>query len=93
MRPSRILLTVVALLAVLASRAEAQQTIFLVRHAEKADTSDDPLLSPAGEARAKDLARLLGDAGVTAIYTSPFRRTVKTAEPLASKLGLEIKRV
>jgi broad specificity phosphatase PhoE len=92
MRPSRILLTVVALLAVLASRAEAQQTIFLVRHAEKADTSDDPLLSPAGKARAKDLARLLGDAGVTAINTSPFRRTVKTAEPLASKLGLEIKK-
>jgi len=48
------------------------------------DDSEDTPLSKAGEARAQLLARLLKDAGVTAIYTSQFQRTIKTAEPLAT---------
>ena len=77
---------------VLASSAcHAQQTVFIVRHAEKGDDSGDAALSAKGKARAEALARMLVDARVTAIYTSNFRRTVGTAEPLAARLNLEIK--
>lgn len=68
--------------------AQAQEIVFLVRHAEKLDSSKDTALSPAGEARAKALAAKLKDAGITAIYTSEFRRTQETAKPLAEALGL-----
>jgi phosphohistidine phosphatase SixA len=66
-------------------------TIFLVRHAEKADAPpEDPPLSEAGRGRAQELARLLGPAGVKAVYTSQFLRTKQTGEPLAAQLGLTV---
>ena len=64
-------------------------TVFLVRHAEKADgPGQDPPLSEAGKLRAEALARLLQSAGVKGIYTSQFQRTRQTAEPLAKRLGV-----
>ncbi len=71
---------------------QAPTTILLVRHAEKAGepTDRDPELSEAGSQRAAELARVLGDANITAIYSTPFIRTEKTAVPLAEKLGLDI---
>jgi broad specificity phosphatase PhoE len=64
-------------------------TVFLVRHAEKADVpGQDPPLSEAGRLRAEALARLLQSAGVKGIYTSQFLRTRQTAEPLAKRLGV-----
>ena len=64
-------------------------TVFLVRHAEKADVpGSDPPLSEAGRARAEALARLLQSAGVKAVLTSQFQRTQQTAEPLAKRLGV-----
>jgi phosphohistidine phosphatase SixA len=64
-------------------------TVFLVRHAEKADgPGQDPPLSEAGRVRAEALARLLQSARVKGIYTSQFLRTRQTAEPLAKRLGV-----
>jgi broad specificity phosphatase PhoE len=78
-----------AALAFLAALPErAQEVVFLVRHAEKADESKDTALSAAGLARARALADKLRDAGVTAIYTSEFKRTRQTAQPLAEALKL-----
>ena len=69
--------------------AEAPVTVLLVRHAEKAaGGSDDPPLSPAGEARARVLAHVAGSAGVSAIYHTQYKRTQQTVAPLAAKLGL-----
>jgi phosphohistidine phosphatase SixA len=66
-------------------------TVYLVRHAEK-DMSDpravDPAISSAGQERAKALAARLGDAGIKAIFTSQFRRTMETADPLATAIGV-----
>lgn len=62
--------------------------VVLVRHAEKVDSSKDSVLSPAGEARAARLAEVLGSFGIRSIYTSEYKRTAQTAQPLAQRLGL-----
>ena len=67
--------------------------LFLVRHAERADTGGtpqkDPGLSEKGRERAEALAHELRDAGITALYTTAFKRTQQTAAPLAHSLGVE----
>lgn len=67
-----------------AHAATAQEAIYLVRHAERADSSSDSALSAEGEARAIRLARWLETANITHIYTTDLRRTVQTAEPFAA---------
>ncbi|MDA1307237.1 MAG: phosphoglycerate mutase family protein [Acidobacteria bacterium] len=84
-------------LCVAASVAEAQMVI-LVRHAERADAgaaagaamtgTPDPELSEAGKARAQALVAMLKGAGITAIYTTEFRRTIDTALPLSDALNV-----
>lgn len=74
---------------------ESATVVYLVRHAEKAISSGsmmdkDPALTPQGEARAKDLARLLQDAGIQYIFSSDYKRTRNTAQPIADLLGLEV---
>lgn len=59
------------------------QTVVIVRHAEKADASADPLLSEAGQARARALAAELADAHPSLVLTSPLQRTILTAAPTA----------
>lgn len=81
-------LALLTLVAGLARPLPAQEAVFLVRHAEKVDESEDAALSEAGHARARALASLLGQAGIKAIYATEFQRTQKTAEPLAQALGL-----
>jgi broad specificity phosphatase PhoE len=70
-------------------------TVIVIRHAEKdlSVSATDPPLSPAGQARAAQLARMFGDAKllghVDAIYVSPALRNRQTAAPLAARLGIE----
>ncbi|MEE4330256.1 MAG: histidine phosphatase family protein, partial [Wenzhouxiangella sp.] len=46
-------------------------TVYLVRHAERAeDGSDDPPLSPEGQARAQALRAVLDDVELAAIHTT-----------------------
>jgi broad specificity phosphatase PhoE len=73
--------------------ATAQDTgpsiVWLVRHADRADNSPDSALKkPEGEKRAQDLKTCLGGKAVTAIITTDKKRTVQTAEPIASKEGI-----
>jgi len=78
-------------LPVRAQSAADATTIFLVRHAERADDDPrDPGLTPAGQARADELARLLRDAGITAVYSTQYRRTMDTARPVAEQAGIQI---
>ena len=75
--------------------SQATTTMIFVRHAERAGPSaDDPGLTPAGQRRAAELVRQLVDAdvvaGIDAIYSTPYRRTRETAQPVADALGLPI---
>jgi broad specificity phosphatase PhoE len=78
----------------LAQSALAQRAVFVVRHAEKQSESNEPgvPLSAAGRARAGRLAALLKGAGVTAIYSTDFVRTLETAEPLARALKITVRK-
>ncbi|WP_223650345.1 SixA phosphatase family protein [Hymenobacter psoromatis] len=65
-------------------------TIYLVRHAEKDPTAgaDDPALTPAGEARARLLAKRLARRHPAALFTTDTRRARATLAPLAQAVGL-----
>ena len=90
-------LVVSALFLFLAVPVAAQQAVFVVRHAERADSASggppmmatDPALSEAGRARAESLATALKDAKITAIFVTPYKRTKQTADPLAKALGIQ----
>src|SRR5438094_8602178 len=70
-------------------------TVILVRHAEKVvdPNSNDQDLSAAGQARAQELVRVVGDTGINAIYATQYKRTQQTVKPLADKLGLAVNQV
>lgn len=66
--------------------------LFLVRHAH-ADYRPDEMrpLSAKGRLDALRVADILEPEGPEAIYSSPYRRARQTVEPLARRLGLEIR--
>ena len=67
-------------------------TVILIRHAEKIIDPNNPDvdLSPAGQARAQELARIFGDAGINAIYATQYKRTQETVKPLSDKIGVPV---
>ncbi len=73
------------------------KTVLFVRHADidLPPTAPDELieLNAEGHARATELARVAGSAGVTAVLTSGVKRTQQTAAPLATALGVVAKPV
>lgn len=89
---NRLMLSVFVLLAFTVSAQDKMTTFILIRHAEKAmeQSTNDPDLAPAGKKRAQRLADLLNEGEVNAIYSTPFKRTRQTVEPLAIKKGLTI---
>lgn len=72
-----------------AAPALAQKAIVVVRHAEKADQSADPVLSAEGTARATALAKTLRALNVKAVYVTQYQRTALTAAPLLAASGLK----
>jgi broad specificity phosphatase PhoE len=78
--------------ATLQGRAQQITTFILVRHAEKVmDGSKDPALTEEGKARAGRLQSLLEKSPVDAVYTTPYKRTRATVEPLALARGVTIR--
>lgn len=73
-----------------AQQPEAPTTLFLVRHAEKANQTDASPLTDRGKARAEKLADLLRDANVRAVFSTNYVRTRETARPLAERRNLTV---
>jgi probable phosphoglycerate mutase len=68
--------------------------LLLIRHAlpvriEAASGAADPGLSELGVRQAEALAAVLDGEGVDVLVTSPLRRAIETAAPVAATLGLE----
>ena len=81
--------------ALTALSTQAQTTVWIVRHAEKdlKNPSDpDPALTLDGQDRAKELARLLLPHRVLAVYSTPYKRTMQTAEPTAYSRGVTVQK-
>ena len=87
------LFAVIAFLSIPAL-AQTNKTIVLVRHVEKdsSPTADkvDPELSPEGKARAERLAKVIKRYKPHEIFSTPFKRTRQTAEPIAKRRKKEI---
>jgi probable phosphoglycerate mutase len=67
--------------------------LILIRHALPirrvvSEGAADPELSADGLVQSQHLAAYLGDEPIHAIYTSPLKRAIQTAAPLAERLGL-----
>src|ERR1700704_6566190 len=85
------ILGAVVVFAYFATFSRPITTVILVRHGEKIIDPSNPnvLLATAGQARARELVHVLGNAGITAIYATQVTRTQQTAKPIADRLGLQ----
>lgn len=68
--------------------------LLLIRHAlphrvELESGRADPALTPEGEAQAAALGNWLAAEAIDAVYSSPLRRALQTARPIAENQGLE----
>jgi len=86
-------LGVVVVFGYFATFSRPVTTIILVRHAEKniEPNNPDPDLSPAGVERAQEIARVFGETGINAIYTTQYKRTQQTVKPLSDRTGVQAK--
>jgi broad specificity phosphatase PhoE len=66
--------------------------IFLVQHAEAEPGPGDPGLTSAGRQQAGRTAQWLYGCGLNAVYSSPLRRAVDTAQHIAGAAGLPVRR-
>ena len=71
--------------------AQAQEAVFLIRHAEQMHDVEDPPLTDDGLNRAKAWATIFRDARIDVIYTSKKVRTKQTGESIADELNLPLK--
>lgn len=81
--------------------ADAYRRIYIIRHGSRRDFVDpawaqqaarpwDPPLAEEGREEALRLSAALARAGIDAIFSSPFLRTLETASPLADAVNLPI---
>ncbi len=82
------------------SRPPGVTRLILVRHGETEASASgrcigrtDLALSEAGRLQAVALASRLRRAGAAAVYASTSRRAVETADPIATALGVEVRRL
>ncbi|MCU0338748.1 MAG: histidine phosphatase family protein [Spirosomaceae bacterium] len=63
-------------------------TIYIVRHADRLDKSEDSPLSTVGFARAQALKDSLQFKRIDSVFVTQYRRTRQTADPLMSAKNL-----
>jgi broad specificity phosphatase PhoE len=82
----------VVVFAYFATFSRPVTTVILVRHAEKKlePMNQDPDLTPEGFARAQEIAREFGGAGINAIFATQYKRTQQTVKPLSDSTGVPV---
>lgn len=71
-----------------AAAAPSVKTIIVIRHAEaEHQPGGDPELTADGRTRATELARILGDTQLSAVYRTHYQRSRQTAALLPRKAG------
>lgn len=75
------------------SKKEDETTFIFTRHAEKMKSDDsDPSLNEEGQKRADKLLRLLGQyETIDAVYSTDYKRTRETAQPVAVYFQIPVK--
>ena len=86
-----VFLTIVTAMTAFASMA--QEAVYVIRHAEKELSGDDPAITAEGEVRAAAWAEMLEHAELDVVFTSDAKRTQQTGEIIAKKLGLPLNSV
>lgn len=71
-------------------KTESHYSIYLVRHAEKHKTKDNPSLTLCGQQRAQQLATILSNIDIKKVYSTKYQRTLLTAKPIARQKNLSI---
>jgi phosphohistidine phosphatase SixA len=76
----------------LSCQQDINRTVYLVRHAEKdlTDKTDNPPLTQIGVQRAMNLADVLKDEEIAAIFSTPLQRTTQTVYPLSDEKKVKI---
>ncbi len=88
---SLLMLSLIALGCVPKLKSNTSTTLYFIRHAEKVNgSSPDPKLSEAGEKRALTLVNFVKNKNISAIYSTPYRRTQQTVTPLSQILNLTV---
>ena len=83
------LLVALVLLGSHVALLEAQASyVVLARHAEKSGLTDTASLTPTGQRRAADLAKVLAGTQLDAIISTQYTRTRQTAAPAAAQAAL-----
>lgn len=62
---------------------------YIVRHTER-DPGENPPINAEGQARARRLAEVLGNAGFDEIVVTSFLRNRQSAEPIAAETGVPV---
>jgi broad specificity phosphatase PhoE len=75
--------------------SQSTTTVVFARYAEILDQGEEnPGLSPAGQQRSRELARIVGMidvvSGIDAIFATQYRSTQETAEPLAEEMQIPV---
>ncbi len=89
---ARFIIFIFVLLVFGCSDSKDPTTIIWVRHAEKdtIDSGSDPILTPEGRERAKNLASVLDSIPISTIFSTSYKRNLQTVMPLAADKGVDI---
>lgn len=81
----------VGFLSIFADQLVAESQFILFRHAEKQkDGTSNPELTKKGEARAQRIAQLLENTAIDGLFSTDYKRTLSTIQPLSESKGLTI---
>ena len=65
-------------------------TYYFVRHGKKGHPTANPGLSDLGQQEAQATAAYLKQFPIKAVFSSPLRRTLETADPIPQALGMRV---